>query len=94
MRQTSQAWPTTTGKVLKSRVEVSGGDHASVNPRVVYEYEVRGQTFQNDQVRAGDKFMRVSSSRDAYDTVDRYPVGARISVYYNPANPVESALER
>jgi hypothetical protein len=93
--QASLSWPSTTGKVLKSRVEVSGGDHTSVSPRVVYEYEVSGKTYQNDHIRAGDRFLgRGWSSRDAYSAVDRYPEGASVTVYYNPANPAESALER
>jgi hypothetical protein len=94
MREASQAWQIAAGKVIKSRVEVSGGDHTSVTPRVIYEYEVYGQRYQGDQIRAGDQFMRVSSSRSAYDTVDRYPEGAAVTVYYNPNNPQESALER
>jgi len=31
---------------------------------------------------------------DAQKTIERYPVGAQVMVYYNPANPAESALER
>lgn len=93
--QASLSWPSTTGKVLKSRVEVSGGDYTSVSPRVVYEYEVSGTTYQNGHIRAGDRVLGSGwSSRDAYSTVDRYPEGARVTVYYNPANPAESALER
>jgi hypothetical protein len=38
--------------------------------------------------------MRITSSGDAYKTIDRYPVGAIVTVYYNPANPAEAALER
>lgn len=92
----SQTWPSTTGTVVKSRVEVSGGEHTSVSPRVVYEYEVRGTKYQSDRIKAGDSLMRVQTggSRTAYDTVDRYPEGKTVTVYYNPDNPAESALER
>jgi hypothetical protein len=61
LREASQNWPTTNGKVLKSR--------------------------------ASDKIWRAYSSRDAYDTVDKYPVGSIVTVYYNPADPQHSALE-
>lgn len=94
MRQASQDWRTTTGKVLKSRVEVRGGDHTSVKPRIIYEYTVFGQMYQSEQIRAGDKFLTMRTSRQAYDLTDRYPVDATVTVYYNPANPAESALER
>ena len=94
LRQSSQTWRATSGKVLKSRVEVSGGEMTSVSPRVIYEYEVMGRRYENDQIKAGDKFLRVGGSRDAYQTIDRYPEGMDVTVYYNPANPAESALER
>ncbi|MCG2788276.1 MAG: DUF3592 domain-containing protein [Anaerolineae bacterium] len=94
LQQASLAWRSTQGRVLKSRVEVSGGEHTSVSPYVLYEYEVHGQVYQSVQIRAGDRFMRSGSSRDAYETVDLYPPGASVTVYYDPANPAESALER
>lgn len=92
--QASQTWRMTKGRVIKSRVEVSGGDVTSVSPRVEYEYEVRGSLYQNDQIRAGDKYLSVRSDQDAYRTIDRYPEGMEVKVYYNPENPTESTLER
>jgi len=94
--QASLSWLSTQGRVLKSRVEVSGGDYVSVTPRVYYEYEVGGVSYQGDRIRAGDIYMRFSrrgGQEDAYKVVDRYPEGAEVTVYYNPENPAESALE-
>jgi len=94
VRASSQSWLQTTGNVITSRVEVSGGDHTSVSPRVIYQYTVGAQTYQGDQIRAGDHLFRVTASGDAYNTVDRYPVGAQVVVFYNPANPAQACLER
>jgi hypothetical protein len=95
IRQSALGWQTTTGRVLKSRVEVSsGGDSTSVSPRVHYAYDVNGRAYQSDQIQAGDKIMAIGTSQNAYATVDRYPEGAIVTVYYNPLNPQESALER
>ncbi|MBL8094665.1 MAG: DUF3592 domain-containing protein [Anaerolineales bacterium] len=94
-RQESQAWLTTTGVVMLSRVEVhGGGDSTRTVPMVVYQYQVNGQPFQGNVVRAGSQFFTVQGSREPYVIVDRYPVGAQVVVYYNPANPAECALER
>jgi hypothetical protein len=87
-------WQSTTGRVVKSRVEVSGGETTTVSPKVVYAYDVNGRAYQSDQLRAGDAIMRVTSGNDAYATVDRYPEGAIVTVFYNPLNPQEAALER
>jgi hypothetical protein len=94
LNQAALSWLSTTGTVVKSRVEVSGGDHTSVTPRVIYQYEVNGTMYQADRIRAGDIHMRISTSGGAYATVDHYPEGATVTVYYNPMNPAEAALER
>ena len=94
-RTAALSWPSTTGKVVKSRVEVSSsGESTNVDPHVIYEYTVNGQVYRGDQIRAGDKFMRVQVGKAAYETVDRYPEGATVTVFYNPAKPSEAALER
>ena len=90
----AQSWLSTTGQVVLSRVEVSGGDTTTVSPRIVYQYQVGAQTYQSEVIRAGSQFFGTTTSRQAYDTVDRYPVGATVTVYYNPANPAAAALER
>jgi hypothetical protein len=94
VRAASLSWVQTTGVVVTSRVEVSGGETTSVSPRVIYQYAVGAQTYQSDQIRAGDHVFKISSSGDAYTTIDRYPVGAQVTVFYNPANPAQACLER
>lgn len=94
VKQASLNWLPTMGTIIKSRVEVSGGENTTVSPKVIYTYEVRGKLYQCDQIRAGDKFWSVSSSQSAYQTIDQYPEGLDVTVYYNPNNPEEAALER
>ena len=94
IRYDSQNWLSTTGTVIKSRVEVSGGEVTSVYPRVIYTYEVNSQQYQADQIKAGDKYWAARTSQEAYNTIDRYPEGLEVTVYYNPANPAEATLER
>ena len=91
--QASLAWHMTTGKILKSRVEVTGGESATVSPRIAYEYDVYGRTYQSEQIRAGGIYI-TGPHRSAYDIVDSYPVGKDVTVYYDPNNPEEAALER
>jgi hypothetical protein len=95
IRQSALGWQATTGRVIKSRVEVSsGGQSTSVSPRVYYAFDLNGRTYQGSQIQAGDSVMRTGGSQNAYQTVDRYPEGAIVTIYYNPQNPEESALER
>ena len=87
------AWQTTTGRVLIAEVQRHGSTrHRSIRPVIVYAYDVNGQSYRSDQIRAGDKFLRVAGMQEAHAKVTRYPVGAIVTVHYNPANPQEAAL--
>ena len=87
----SRSWPTTTGKVLSAKVVEVKGRRTRYRPKVEYEYEVGGKTLRSDQVW-------VDGSRDypriekADDAVDRFRVGKKVTVFYDPADPSESAL--
>jgi hypothetical protein len=94
-RQSTQTWLNTTGVILMSSVQSkhTGRSH-SIYPVVVYTYAVNGQTYQSQRIKAGEQFLNVRVMGQAQATVARYPIGASVTVYYNPANPAESALER
>ncbi len=91
----AQTWQQTTGTVLLSRVEMHGlGDNMRTEPRIEYRYEVGGQSFQSNRVFAAKRWIRSSMDASDYTLVDKYPAGAVVAVYYNPANPTESCLIR
>jgi hypothetical protein len=94
-RQAAGSWPGTTGTVLMSSVQSkrTGRSH-SLYPVVVYQYEVNGKGYQGQTIKAGEQYLNVRVAGQAQATVARYPIGATVTVYYNPANPAESALER
>jgi hypothetical protein len=94
LREAAKNWASTPGKVVTSRVEVSGGDHTTVSPHIVFQYNVYGRDYSGSQIKAGDAHWASYTSRTAYDAVDKYPVGADVTVYYDPENPEISALER
>jgi len=95
-RQESQNWASATGTIMMSSVQTShsatGG--SSVYPVIVYQYEVNGKTYQSQTLRVGDKYLKVNIVGQAQKTVDKYPIGAKVTVYYDPNNPAECALER
>lgn len=94
-RQTAQGWPSTTGMVLASNIQIRRTSRSrSEIPVVVYQYQVNGQAYQNQIIRAGDHIGTIRVAGQARATVARYPIGSTVTVYYNPANPAESALER
>ena len=86
----SQSWLSATGKIIKSRVEVLGGEYTSVSPKIIYEYRVGANEYTGNQIQV----FGIDGNESAYDLVDRYPEGLEVTVYYNPDDPAESTLER
>ena len=83
-------WPSVTGTVLTSMLEVRNSEDGTVNyPLVQYGYQVGGQTFQGSRIAPG---MEVGGS-GAGKVIARYPVGTQVPVFYNPQNPSDAVLE-
>lgn len=94
-KQAAQDWSSTMGVVITSTVQVKRSYKSrSEIPVVVYQYQVDGKPYTGQVVKAGEQFFSLRIYGDAQKTIARYPVGAQVMVYYNPANPAESALER
>lgn len=62
-------------------------------PNVVYQYNLGENKYQNNRVTAGIGLLFHSKSY-AEEMLNRYPVGKKVVVYYNPSNPNESVLEK
>lgn len=89
----AERWPSVQGAVLSSRViENRGDDSTTYRGYVAYSYNVDGREYKNDQVA----FMSLSSScySCARKIVRNNPKGGSVRVFFNPANPAESVLDR
>jgi hypothetical protein len=97
-------WRSVPGKVLASksvarRVRTAesharaeqGGDLTLRNfAEVRYEYRVDGKRYTGDRVSLGEDLGNFQVA----ETLARYPVGATVTVYYDPAKPTQAVLER
>lgn len=94
-------WPETTGKVVASRVQSRRNEQGDPGydfhdtevtnePFVQYEYAVGSQKYRCSRIDIGEK----TSGFELEAILDRYPVGAEVTVYYNPADPSKAMLER
>ncbi len=94
----SMSWPSTTGVVnsatIDERVKTgSNGTSTLYCPMIAYEYEVDGHHYMQNRLLMGGPVSSRSRSR-VQKWVDRYPEGSAVKIYYNPADPSESVLER
>jgi hypothetical protein len=68
------------------RTRDSDGDMTE-EPIIGYEFAVAGKTFRGNRVKDG-------FTPKVKPTLTKYPVGAEVEVFYDPANPADAILER
>ncbi len=94
-------WPQTQGTVTASRVasrRTAPGDLAYTSrdtemtsePFVEYEYAVKGRTFRCSRLSVAERAPGSERER----ILARYPVGAAVTVSYDPEDPSRAVLER
>ncbi|MBP8164743.1 MAG: DUF3592 domain-containing protein, partial [Anaerolineales bacterium] len=72
----------------------TSGRSRTTYPVVVYQYTVDGKPFQCQTIKAGEQYLNVRLMGQVQETVNRYPIGSNVTVYYNPSNPAEAFLEK
>lgn len=87
-------WVATTGTVTESKVRSkrqrsSDGDSFESMPLVVYEYYVDGEKYRGNKINFAEKI----TGEEVAATLNKYPEGKIVQVYYNPARPSEAVLE-
>lgn len=100
--EAAQAWPTTEGVIETSEVEAFRAHRPDVEerhlsrrlfrPDVVYRYRVGAAELKGSRLRFGGRFYATFDSL-AHGEVETYPVGRKVTVYYNPDNASEAVLE-
>ena len=90
----SYFWASTEGQILSSTVTrvKHGTEPASYYASISYEYEVGGARFIGDKVFIGE--YGTGSPGPMQEIVDRYPVGKRVTVYYDAHDPKKAVLEK
>jgi Protein of unknown function (DUF3592) len=98
----AREWPAAAGKVVVSKAEVRkvkviDGDREEGHrfeernfADIVYEYSVAGRKLRNNRVSIGEDLGNFQVA----ETIAKYPVGAVVTVYYNPRHPDQAVLER
>lgn len=96
----AQTWPTAIATVTRSEVTThrskkSGSNTRTVTyePAVSYRYEVDGNTHSSGRMGFFSQNSRYVSRAKAEQILARYPVGAEVTIYYNPAKPEEAVID-
>lgn len=86
----STAWLPVEARILDSEVVSERGGTPYFFPRVTYRYEVQGLAYHSSNV----VLVKVEYAQaEAHAIVERYPAGARVLAYVDPADPRTAVLE-
>lgn len=91
----AKGWAQVLGHVTHSQMTTrrppAGNEIGTVVnvPAVAYTFKVGGQEYRGTRVSLGD-----ISGKYAEEALVRYPLGAVVTVYYDPADPDDCVLER
>ena len=94
--QRAKNWSQTTGTVVRSEIEARhhrfAGEAKTVKnvPVVEYEFTAAGRKIRGSRIGIGDD----AGGANTEATLARFPVGATVTVYYDPADPTSCVLER
>ncbi len=89
-------WPSAPGRITKSSVAASrqrrSGQRAQVInlPMIEYRFLANGKTYTGSRIAIGED----SGGANTEATLARYPLGAEVTVFYDPADPENCLLER
>lgn len=87
----SRSFTPTPASILSSEIEEhSSTDGTTYSPKITYRYSAAGAEHTSDRYSFGD--MATSSHRRAKDATLRYPAGATITAYVDPADPSRATL--
>jgi hypothetical protein len=97
----SLTWPSTGGVVSKHQIEKeiqesdNGPDTVSYEPVVTYSYRVGDRTYTSTRISSAAPWgYSFGSPEDAAKFLEQYPLGKRLTVYYNPDQPKRALLDR
>lgn len=69
-----------------------GARSRSPRPKLQYAYEVGGTAYKGERIVF--EYSHVYSREAVDEILQQYPIGAKVPVYFDPANPGESTLRQ
>lgn len=96
----SQTWPAATGTITRSEMGVVSGQsgpsrtaNRTYAARIEYRYMVGSRVYSSKTICLGG-VLNSSFKGRAEERLDKYPEGASVTIYYNPASPEVCCIER
>jgi len=93
MAGNSLHWENTKGEITRSEIKITRGKNGKTyQPVINYKYQVYGTEFISKRVYYGSNVSTSSQTR-AQKLIDNYPVGQKVTVYYDPMKNTRAVIE-
>jgi len=98
-----QDWPTVQGTISSSdfdcwdeekKVDDRYVTETKCSASIEYKYTINGNSFINNDIRPDNGIKTTYDRKTAQKIVSKYPLGAKIDVFYNPEDMSNSILEK
>ena len=97
LQSQASSWPYTTGEVISAEVIVdergAGFQDDLVQPKIVIQYIVDNRQYVTREIYFNQSTSWSSSGDYAEAMTEKYPPGAQVPVFYNPAEPSVAVLD-
>jgi hypothetical protein len=96
----SLGWPSISGTITETKAirDYHSGvdddlDMITYSPRLKYTFKINNIEYSSDKIAFGYG-RKFNTEMAALQSIQGYPQGGLVKVYYNPENPNEAVLER
>lgn len=88
----SASWPSVAGFIEKAELKPSDRWKSKAVVKLRYLYSIEGRQFAGTAIHQGE-YSGDGTEVEATEAEEKYRVGRRLQVYYNPKDPSEAVLE-
>lgn len=90
----SKSWPTAPGVITSSDIEQSENDGTTMYAAEInYDFIVEDKSYIGERITLNSGNSSTSSIQEVKKDLQKYPVGAAVTVYYDPELPNSAVLE-
>jgi hypothetical protein len=93
MARNSLHWENTNGEITSSEIKITKSKNGKTyQPDIHFNYQVYGTEYTSKRVYFGSN-LGTSSKNRAQKLIDKYPVGQKVKVYYDPMKNTRAVIE-
>lgn len=90
----SESWPSTPGVITRSDVDQSIDDGKTMYAaEISYDFTVGNKSYSGNRISLTSGNSKTSSLRKVKKDLQKYPVGEKVTVYYDPELPNNAVLQ-